>query len=122
MWYTTVGIALVTVPLLTWLNGEIYRLGIAVGVMLLLLGGASAIFPALMAEIVPTQIRTTGVALPYALATGIFGGTAPYLQQWMSTNWGANTFGWYVAAMMVISAITVLTIPETKGIDMRDVK
>lgn len=122
MWYTTVGIALVTVPLLTWLNGEIYRLGIAVGVMLLLLGGASAIFPALMAEIVPTQIRTTGVALPYALATGIFGGTAPYLQQWMSTNWGANTFGWYVAAMIVISAITVLTIPETKGIDMRDVK
>ena len=35
---------------------------------------------------------------------------------------GANTFGWYVAAMMLISAITVITIPETKGIDMRDVR
>jgi MHS family alpha-ketoglutarate permease-like MFS transporter len=92
------------------------------GTMLILMGGASAIFPAVMAEVVPTRIRTLGVALPYALSTALFGGTAPYLQQWMSAQWGIASFAWYVVALMVISSLVVATIPETKGIDLRDVK
>lgn len=122
LWKSTIGIALVAYPLLSWLNGDIVRLAIAMGTMLILMGGASAIFPAVMAEVVPTRIRTLGVALPYALATALFGGTAPYMQQWMSANWGITSFAWYVIALMVVSTIAVATIPETKGIDLRDVK
>ncbi len=122
LWKSTIGIALVAIPLLTWINGEIWRLGVTMGTMLILMGGASAIFPAVMAEVVPTRIRTLGVALPYALSTALFGGTAPYLQQWMSAQWGIASFAWYVVALMVISSLVVATIPETKGIDLRDVK
>ncbi|HQA79053.1 MAG TPA: MFS transporter [Propionicimonas sp.] len=122
LWKSTVGVAVAAVPLLTWINGEIWRLAVAMGLLLVLMGGASAIFPAVMAEIVPTRIRTLGVALPYALSTAIFGGTAPYLQQWMSGTWGPASFGWYVVALMIISTLVVASIPETKGIDLRDVK
>lgn len=122
LWKSTVGIALVAVPLMSWLDGEIYRLAIVMAVFLVLMGGASAIFPAVMAEVVPTRIRTIGVALPYALSTALFGGTAPYLQQWMSAQWGITSFAWYVVLMMVLSTLAVASIPETKGIDLRDVK
>lgn len=43
----------------------------------------------------------------------VFGGTAPYIMSaWAKTP---NRFVVYVIILLVISALTVLTLPETKG-------
>lgn len=43
----------------------------------------------------------------------VFGGTAPYIMSaWAQTP---NRFVAYVIVLLVISSVTVLTLPETKG-------
>lgn len=47
------------------------------------------------------------------LLIAVFGGTAPYIMSaWAKTP---NRFVVYVIILLVISALTVLTLPETKG-------
>jgi MHS family alpha-ketoglutarate permease-like MFS transporter len=60
-------------------------------------------------------VRSTGIGLPYALAVAVFGGTAPYITTWMSTN-GLGSFVWlYVATAALIGVAVYATMPETKG-------
>jgi MHS family alpha-ketoglutarate permease-like MFS transporter len=48
-----------------------------------------------------------------------FGGTAPYLQQWLGTTLGApQVFNVYAVVLLGVSAAFVFTIPETKGKDL----
>ena len=84
-----------------------------VGIVLLV--GYSANCAAVMAEQFPTEVRTVGIALPYAFATALFGGTAPYIVTWLVLH---NAIGWtagYVMAVSLASLIVYLTMPETKG-------
>lgn len=79
------------------------------------LAGYSANCAAVMAEQFPPEVRTTGIALPYALAVALFGGTAPYITTWMSAN---DLRGWvwlYVAAAAAVGVAVYATMPETKG-------
>src|SRR5690606_38672808 len=79
------------------------------------LAGYSANCAAVMVEQFPPEVRTTGVALPYALAVALFGGTAPYVTTWMSAH---DLRGWvwlYVAAAAVVGIAVYATMPETKG-------
>ena len=66
----------------------------------------------------PTRIRTVGVAVPYAVAVAIFGGTAPYLQCWSNAAFGPSAFTVYVVALLVISTVVAWKLPETKGKDL----
>ncbi|MGH3586858.1 MAG: MFS transporter, partial [Pseudonocardia sp.] len=47
------------------------------------LGAISGPATAFMAELVPTRVRYTGLALPFALSVAIFGGTAPFILTWL---------------------------------------
>ncbi|MGX0672106.1 fucose permease [Kocuria marina] len=60
-----------------------------------------------------------GVAFPYAVAVAIFGGTAPYLQNWISTQYSAGLFSLYVCLLLVISTVVASFLPETKAKDLR---
>ena len=82
-----------------------------IGVVLLV--GYSANCAAVMAEQFPTEVRTVGIALPYALATALFGGTAPYIITWLVTH---DAIGWtsiYVMAASLVSFVVYATMPET---------
>ncbi|MDT7692702.1 MAG: transporter, family, alpha-ketoglutarate permease [Pseudonocardiales bacterium] len=79
------------------------------------LAGYSANCAVVMAEQFPAEVRSTGIGLPYALAVALFGGTAPYITTWMSTN-GLGSFVWlYVATAVLIGVAVYATMPETKG-------
>ena len=79
------------------------------------LAGYSANCAVVMAEQFPAEVRSTGIGLPYALAVAIFGGTAPYITTWMSTN-GFGGFVWlYVAAAGLVGVVVYALMPETKG-------
>lgn len=113
------GVALTCYPFMEFLDGSWQHMALTMTVSQALLMGPLAILPALMAELVPTSVRTIGVGFGYALATAVFGGTVPALQAWIGGTWGPQYFALYVTAAAVVSIVVLLaTVPETRGKDL----
>jgi MHS family alpha-ketoglutarate permease-like MFS transporter len=66
------------------------------------------------AELFPTAVRTLGVAVPYALANAVFGGTAEYVALWFKSIGAESGFYVYAAALAAFSFVVVLTMTETR--------
>ena len=66
------------------------------------------------AELFPAHIRALGVALPYALANTIFGGTAEYVALWFKSEGMESGFYWYVTAMIGVSLVVYWRMRETR--------
>ena len=115
-----VGMAVLNIPLNAMLGASPWSLFFAMSIALVFLGAYSSIGPAVYAEIFPTRIRATGLAVPYSIAVALFGGTAPYLQTYLASHSLTSAFAWYGVALGVLSGAVVLTLPETKGIDLKD--
>jgi MHS family alpha-ketoglutarate permease-like MFS transporter len=81
---------------------------------LVIVTGYTAINAVVKAELFPAHIRALGVALPYALANTIFGGTAEYVALWFKGQGMERGFYWYVTGMIACSLIVYLRMPETK--------
>ena len=81
---------------------------------LVIVTGYTSINAVVKAELFPAHIRALGVALPYALANTIFGGTAEYVALWFKGQGLERGFYWYVTGMIACSLIVYLRIPETK--------
>jgi MFS family permease len=68
----------------------------------------------LKAELFPTEVRTLGVSLPYAVANALFGGSAEYVALQLK-SWGVeSTFFWYVAGMAALTFIGGLWMPDMR--------
>jgi MHS family alpha-ketoglutarate permease-like MFS transporter len=81
---------------------------------LVIVTGYTSINAVVKAELFPAHIRALGVALPYALANTIFGGTAEYVALWLKDIGMERAFYWYVAGMIGLSLIVYLTMRDTK--------
>lgn len=81
---------------------------------LVIVTGYTSINAVVKAELFPTHIRTLGVALPYALANTLFGGTAEYVALWLKQAGMEYGFYWYVTAMIGLSLIVYLGLPDTR--------
>lgn len=102
-------------PAFMLLDGSFWMLLLVEIIGMILLLGYSANCAVIMAEQFPPEVRATGIGLPYALAVAIFGGTAPYITTWMSSNGLADWVWLYCAAAAAIGLVVYLTMPETKG-------
>ncbi|BBD98212.1 MFS transporter [Sphingobium amiense] len=81
---------------------------------LVIVTGYTSINAVVKAEMFPAHIRALGVALPYALANTIFGGTAEYVAlRFKDAGWERG-FYWYVTAMIAISLIVYLRMRDTR--------
>lgn len=78
------------------------------------LAGYSANCAVIMSEQFPPEVRSTGIGLPYAAAVALFGGTAPYITQWMADNGYRDQTWIYVAAAALVGCVVYATMPETK--------
>jgi MHS family proline/betaine transporter-like MFS transporter len=59
---------------------------------------------AMMAEVFPTRMRTTGLATSYAFCVAIFGGLAPLINAWLVAATGSNVApGFYLMLAAAIS-------------------
>lgn len=88
----------------------------AFGLILVLIAchsGYSAVNAAVKAELLPAHVRALGVALPYALANAIFGGTAEYVAGWLKQAGAESGFYLYVAALMAVATVVALRLPDT---------
>ena len=82
---------------------------------LLIVTGYTAINAVVKAELFPAHIRTLGVALPYALANTIFGGTAEYVALWLKNAGLERGFYWYVTVMIGMSLLVYLRMRDTRA-------
>lgn len=110
--------AVLFLPMNALVGSSFLSLFLPATVMLVLLGAVLAVMPAALPELFPTQIRTLGAALPYAVALAVFGGTAPYLQNWISITYSVTAFSVYVIVLLLISTGVALTLPETRARDL----
>ncbi|MEU0486749.1 MFS transporter [Streptosporangium sp. NPDC006013] len=77
-----------------------------------------------MAEVFPTRVRATALSIPYQLGVGVFGGLLPATMVAIGAEVGSTTTAlWYpVGAMALGLLILVFTLPETKGVDLAEVR
>ena len=81
---------------------------------LVIVTGYTSINAVVKAEMFPAHIRALGVALPYALANTIFGGTAEYVALSFKDAGWERGFYWYVTAMIAISLVVYLRMRDTR--------
>lgn len=113
------GFTVSTVPLLGSLRDSFWSLLLISCAGMVLLTGYTAVSGAVMAELFPARVRTTGIGLPYATTVAAFGGTAPYLATTLIDRGHAGWFGWYVSGLALVSTLVYLGMRETKGVILR---
>jgi MHS family alpha-ketoglutarate permease-like MFS transporter len=107
--------AIATYPVMSAIAGATTA-AMAFGLVLLLVFchlGYSAVNAAVKAELFPAHVRALGVALPYALANAIFGGTAEYVAQFLKKEGVESAFYVYVAVVMAAAALVAARLRNT---------
>ena len=112
-------IAVLIVPLSFLVQPNLFSLVVVFSVGLLLYALLASIAPAIMSELFPTELRGVGIGAWYNLTVAVFGGTAPLVITALSEAGHPLWFFWYVAAAAVVAFLTILTLPETKGSELR---
>ncbi|WP_188064217.1 MFS transporter [Sphingobium sp. KCTC 72723] len=87
--------------------------GLLVMVGLVIVTGYTSINAVVKAELFPAHIRALGVALPYALANTLFGGTAEFVALWFKQAGMEQVFYIYVTVMIAISLTVYVRMRDT---------
>ncbi|MDB5683686.1 MAG: alpha-ketoglutarate permease [Sphingomonas bacterium] len=108
--------AALTWPIFTTLESvrSPYAAFLLVLAALIIVTGYTSINAVVKAEMFPAHIRALGVALPYALANAMFGGTAEYVALWFKREGMERGFYVYVTAMILVSLIAYLRMRDTR--------
>ena len=77
--------------------------------------GYTSINAIVKAELFPTAIRCSGVAIPYALTVSIFGGTAPAIALKLKDLGHEAWFGYYLSGMIFLSLLVYLLMRDTRA-------
>lgn len=85
---------------------------------MLLYGLYTAVAPAVMVELFPTEVRGVGIGSTYNLVVALLGGTTPYLMTAASAHQRTGWFIAYVCAGALVSLITFVLMPETAGSEL----
>ena len=102
---------LVTIyPMFAWLTASptLQTLLIVQAIMGLLLAGYLGGLAALMADLFPTRMRTTGLSISYSFGVALFGGFAPFINAWLISSTGnklAPSFYLMLAAAISLVAM-----------------
>ncbi|QZS52735.1 MFS transporter [Rhodococcus opacus] len=78
----------------------------------------ASILPSLLAESLTSRHRAVGVGVVGSLAAAIFGGTAPFLNSWLTSIDMGWVFIGYTAVVLFAGAAVVTTLRETRDIDL----
>ena len=115
--YVAVGGFLVFVyPMLMLLQGAGFATYLAVDILgILFIACSNAVLPSLLCELFPARVRTSGIGLPYALCSAIFGGTAPLIVTALQRAHADWAIAGYVMVICFVSILVFRTMPETLG-------
>jgi MHS family alpha-ketoglutarate permease-like MFS transporter len=107
---------LLTVPILSALEGtkSPWIAFLLISGAWIFVAGYTSINAVVKAELFPTSIRATGVAVPYALTVSIFGGTAPAIALFFKQQGHEQWFYYYLAGVIFVSLLVYTTMRDTK--------
>ena len=75
-----------------------------------------ASIPAAMTEMFPHGVRVSAVSVGYGLAYALFGGSAPFLAEWLIGRTHNDTaFAWYLIGLTAISLVLALGVRDRRG-------
>jgi MHS family alpha-ketoglutarate permease-like MFS transporter len=111
--------ALLIVPLSLLIGPGLGNLLVVFCVGLALYTAMTSIAPAIMSELFPTEVRGLGIGAWYNLTVALFGGTAPVVIQALAGAGLSDLYFWYVAVGAAVAFLVILTLPETKGTELR---
>lgn len=81
---------------------------------LVIVTGYTSINAIIKAEMFPADIRALGVALPFAIANAIFGGTAEYVALYLKNIGHERWFYLYISFLAACSLVAYVRMRETK--------
>lgn len=68
---------------------------------------------AVMSELLPTRVRSTGIALGYNIPVAVFGGSAPFIASWLITETGnPSSPAWFFVFTAAVSFVGMLFLRE----------
>jgi MHS family alpha-ketoglutarate permease-like MFS transporter len=114
VWFGLMGVVF-TIPLLRTLQstksaGTAFAL---IAAAWLIVAGYTSINAVVKAELFPTTVRATGVGLPYAITTSIFGGPAESIALWFKSIGHEVWFSYYLTSVIGISLIVSTMMRDT---------
>ncbi|MDI9886790.1 MFS transporter [Streptomyces sp. HNM0645] len=116
------GFVCLTPVLFGVMSGSAVRLFAVMTAALLLFGCYATAAPAATLQMFPTTLRSSGVGLPYALTVALFGGTAPYLNEYLSGLGHAAWYPWYVVGLCAVSTVFYFRFRGTGDTDLTAVE
>ncbi|NDA44346.1 MAG: alpha-ketoglutarate permease, partial [Gammaproteobacteria bacterium] len=79
-----------------------------------IVSGYTSINAIVKAELFPTHVRATGVAVPYAIAVSLFGGSAESVALWFKSIGRESWFYYYLTACIATSLVVYLCMRDTR--------
>jgi MHS family alpha-ketoglutarate permease-like MFS transporter len=115
IWFGLMG-TLFTIPLLRTLQTTTSALGafLLIAAAWTIVAGYTSINAVVKAELFPTTVRATGVGLPYAITTSIFGGPAESIALWFKSIGHEAWFSYYLTAVIAAALVVSLAMRDTK--------
>lgn len=104
-------ILLAIYPMFVWLAASptLQTLLVVQATMGVMIAGYMGALPALMSEMFPTRLRTTGLSISYSFGVAIFGGFAPFINVWLIDMTGSKLApSFYLMFAAVISLVALI--------------
>jgi MHS family alpha-ketoglutarate permease-like MFS transporter len=107
--------ALATYPIMSTIAGatDAIMAFALMTVLMVILSGYTSVSAVVKAELFPAHVRALGVALPYATANAVFGGTAEYVALWFKQIGQESGFYIYVSVIMTVAFGVALRLRNT---------
>jgi MHS family alpha-ketoglutarate permease-like MFS transporter len=114
----SIAVAVLYVPLFKFATGGALQLFIAASVAWALATMTGSLQTATMAEFFETRHRTLGIGLAMSISVALFGGTAPYLNQWLYARDLGDLSLAYVIVCAIATLVAGVIMQEAKGVDL----
>jgi MFS transporter, MHS family, alpha-ketoglutarate permease len=115
VWFGLMG-TLFTIPLLRTLQATTTAFGafVLIASAWVIVAGYTSVNALVKAELFPTTVRATGVGLPYAITTSIFGGPAESIALWFKSIGHEAWFSYYLTGVIAVALAVSLMMRDTK--------
>jgi MFS transporter, MHS family, proline/betaine transporter len=119
-WGSLIGLFVMSIPMYklmaTGVGGAVIGFAVLGILYVAQLATISATFPAMF----PTQVRFAGFAIAYNVATSLFGGTAPAVNEWLIGRTGDTLVpAYYMMASCAVGMVALIFVTETVGCSLR---
>ncbi|QQX86631.1 MFS transporter [Cupriavidus necator] len=116
------GLIVAPIPLASILTSQPWTLLVSQGAGLAVWAIIGSLYAALIAEQIPTQHRGLGVGFLSSLVASIFGGTAPFLNTWLTSIGMSWVYSLYIMFLGVLTIIAAIMIHETRGVPLSQIR